>query len=471
MKRNRIQSKNLLIIFLLLILVIGYSILSSTLKINGTAGINKNTWDIHWNEESIIETQGSVTATIPANVTDVEKKNVSFNVNLELPGDFYEFKIDAKNYGSIDGEITLSSTIVKNEDGEEIELPSYLNYSVKYLDGTIPQNGDVLKAGTSKTYIIRLEFKSSETTIPNSRPIDIITTIDKKQHKDTDHYEETKTNVKCEDGEMIGNSNWCYISSESTLCEQKFRYYTSDTTYVENGWATFNDLYGNPQRYYFENGYAKVGWHEENNKKYFFDNEDGDGNGYMNCNMLKNTKRGVDGTCYDFDANGNPHLSSGCETNLKINTCNFDSETINTGSGQRPWVWIADSLGLIDLGIWESTPTNYYYKYKIIVTENTPATLTGRVIVYNNGPNNGKFVIGFSPNKDINYENFTVSQTLNQTFSNSNSVVGCTDFESRAQDINVTITEPGEYYIKAVYYMTKKSWSAYSNTCSLKITQ
>ena len=185
MKRNRMQSKKLLIMFLLLILVIGYSILSSTLKINGTASINKNTWDIHWNETSIVETQGSVEAINSANVIDSEKKTVSYNVELELPGDFYEFKIDAKNYGSIDGEISLSTTKIYDENEEEIPLPEYYNYSVTYLDGTIPQNGDILEAGESKTYVIRLEFKSTETTLPsNPKPISIKTTITKKQYKD-----------------------------------------------------------------------------------------------------------------------------------------------------------------------------------------------------------------------------------------------------------------------------------------------
>ena len=472
MKKSKKQLKLLLILSILLICTIAYSLLSANLKINGVSGINKNTWNIHWNEESIVETPGSEPALIPAYVSDTEKKNVKFSVELELPGDFYEFKVDAKNYGSIDGKIKISATKIYNREGELIDLPDYYNYSVKYLDGSIPTEGDVLKAGKSKTYIVRLEYKSSETEIrEDPEPIDIETILDEEQTKDQENYEETEVNTKCSDGEMIGDTNWCYIASESTLCEQKFRYYTSDTTYVESGWATFNDLYGNPQRYYFENGYAKVGWHEENGKKYFLDNEDGDGNNYMNCNMLKNTKRGVDGTCYDFDESGVAHLSSGCETSLKINTCNFASEIVNKWSGTRPWAIVYDDRNVIDIGIWESTPTNYYTKKKIIVTENTPATLTGKIIVYNNGPTNGVFIIGFSTDKDINTENFVASQTIYQNYSNGNSILDCNTYADKAQDVNVTITEPGEYYIKAVYYMTKTSYSAYSTTCSLGVTQ
>ena len=178
MSKNKRQRKVHLYLLIVLGITIGFALLSTTLYINGTAGINKNTWDIHWNEESIVETQGSVEAINSANVLDSEKKTVSYNVELELPGDFYEFKIDAKNYGSIDGEISLSTTKIYDENEEEIPLPEYYNYSVTYLDGTIPQNGDILEAGESKTYVIRLEFKSTETTLPsNPKPISIKTTI------------------------------------------------------------------------------------------------------------------------------------------------------------------------------------------------------------------------------------------------------------------------------------------------------
>ena len=82
MRKNK-KNKKLLLILIILGITVGFALLSTTLNIIGTAGINKNTWDIHWNEESIVETQGSVTAINPASVTDTEKKNISFEVELE----------------------------------------------------------------------------------------------------------------------------------------------------------------------------------------------------------------------------------------------------------------------------------------------------------------------------------------------------------------------------------------------------
>ena len=185
MRKNKRQRKVQLYLLIVLGLTIGFALLSTTLYINGTAGINKNTWDIHWNEESIVETQGSVTATTPAEVIDTEKKNVSFEVELELPGDFYEFTVDAKNYGTIDGEISnIEKNYYKQGETTPSTPPSYIIFSVTYDDGTIPKPGDVLKAGNSQKYKVRVEYDSEleelpENPIPSGK---FEFKLDEKQH-------------------------------------------------------------------------------------------------------------------------------------------------------------------------------------------------------------------------------------------------------------------------------------------------
>ena len=125
---------------MLLMVTIGFALLSTTLKINGITGINKNTWDIHWDDTSISETTGSVTATTPAAVTDAEEKNISFEVEFELPGDFYEFTVDAVNEGSIDGKIeTISIKFYEADGTTEIaaaDLPDEITYSLTHKDGS-----------------------------------------------------------------------------------------------------------------------------------------------------------------------------------------------------------------------------------------------------------------------------------------------------------------------------------------------
>ena len=169
--KNKKQRKIYLYLLIILGLTMGFALLSTTLKINGTAGIKKNTWSIHWDDESIVETSGSVTATTPANVVDTDKKIVSFEVDFDLPGDYYEFTVDAVNDGTIDGIIdSVKKEYYEPGATEPSEVPEYINYTVTYAEnGETPKQGDVLKANGGKIkYKVRVEFKSNSETIPDT---------------------------------------------------------------------------------------------------------------------------------------------------------------------------------------------------------------------------------------------------------------------------------------------------------------
>ena len=156
MKKTKRRAK-LLLVLLILCISIGYAVLQSNLTINGTTGINNPTWDIHWEHVSV--TTGSVTGTnvtTPATIDSV-KTTVNYNIKLPKPGDFYEFTVDAVNDGTIDAMI---DTIDSKLNGTTItSLPSYLTYSVTYSDGSSLQANQELKADTSETYKVRIEFK------------------------------------------------------------------------------------------------------------------------------------------------------------------------------------------------------------------------------------------------------------------------------------------------------------------------
>ena len=166
------KDKKLLLVITLLVITIGFALLSTTLSINGTAGINKNTWDIHWDETSIEETTGSVTATTPAYVSDTKKEIVTFAVELELPGDFYEFTVDAKNYGTITG--TIDDVKVKIYEGDsttplELEnIPEYLIYSFTHADGTEVQNGEKITPNESIKYKFKIGIDEDYEKVPES---------------------------------------------------------------------------------------------------------------------------------------------------------------------------------------------------------------------------------------------------------------------------------------------------------------
>ena len=166
------KKRNLILLLVVLLgITIGFALLSTTLYINGTSTIKGNTWNIHWDGDSIAETTGSVTATTPAAITDgTTAQNISFAAEFELPGDFYEFTVDAVNTGSIDGILKGVDVEILDAAGENpATLPSYIKYSVTYADGTTPaEDTDVLaKTNGRQGYKVKVWFDSEATSLPD----------------------------------------------------------------------------------------------------------------------------------------------------------------------------------------------------------------------------------------------------------------------------------------------------------------
>ena len=170
MRKNKKQRRVMFLLILILSITIGFALLSTTLFINGTANIKSNTWNIHWDSDSIEETTGSVTATTPAAVTDAEEKNISFAVEFELPGDFYEFSADAVNEGSIDGKIENISIKFYEADGtteiDKDDLPEEITYSLTHKDGSAISENEVIAHGGTISYKFRIGYNSETTTLP-----------------------------------------------------------------------------------------------------------------------------------------------------------------------------------------------------------------------------------------------------------------------------------------------------------------
>ena len=152
--RRKQQSIISIVLDLIILLIIGYAILQSNLNINGTASINNPTWNVHWANVQV--TNGSVSASTPT--IDSAQTTVTYSVVLNLPGDYYEFTVDAVNSGTIDGMI---DSITSKLNGTTItNLPDYLNYTVSYFDGMPLQTNQLLAAGTTEKYRVRIEYRT-----------------------------------------------------------------------------------------------------------------------------------------------------------------------------------------------------------------------------------------------------------------------------------------------------------------------
>ena len=148
-------------LILLIVITVGYAFLSETLVINGTANIKKTTWSIIWDNVQVKD--GSVkddAVTTDASITNTEKTLVEYSINLSEPGEFYEFTVDAKNEGTIDGMVNVVTNKAYQSDGiTERELPEYLTYTVTYSDGTAIESRHLLSAGSTEKYKVRVEYK------------------------------------------------------------------------------------------------------------------------------------------------------------------------------------------------------------------------------------------------------------------------------------------------------------------------
>ncbi len=162
-KKNFTISTTMLVV-IVLCLSLGYAFLTTNLSINGIANIDRNTWNVYW--DNIQVSSGSVEAETPT--IDTNKTTVSFHARLSKPGDYYEFTVDAKNDGTMDAMIgSMNATV----NGNPISyLPVYLNYSITYADGEPLAESQELKSNEKETYKIRLEFKRDITAneLPSS---------------------------------------------------------------------------------------------------------------------------------------------------------------------------------------------------------------------------------------------------------------------------------------------------------------
>ena len=153
------------VLFIILLSIsLGYALLTTNLNIVGTTIVKDNKWDIYFDNVQV--SSGSVSASTPA--IDTNKTTVSYSVNLNLPGDYFEFTVDAVNAGTIDGMI---SAVSNKLNGTEITtLPNYLEYSVSYSDGIAIQNNHLLESGKTETYKVRVGYKKdiSATDLPST---------------------------------------------------------------------------------------------------------------------------------------------------------------------------------------------------------------------------------------------------------------------------------------------------------------
>lgn len=155
---------------------------------------NDSRWNIHF--ENIEIKNGSVEATQVPTVTDSSNLEITYSVNLNLPGEFYEFTVDVVNSGSIDA-------MVNNVSINELsaEQKRYVSYDVTYSDGTKINKNDLLKAGRTAKLRVRVAYRnditaddlpSNDSTVDFSLSVEYVQADENSSDKDKDKKDESK---------------------------------------------------------------------------------------------------------------------------------------------------------------------------------------------------------------------------------------------------------------------------------------
>lgn len=153
---RRKNQKNYIIVVALLLIVgisIGYAAITTALNINGSLSIKSAKWDVKFTDVNV--TEGSVTATKPATISDDKNTKVEYEIEFQQPGDFYEFTVKVKNAGTMDA-------VIQDVELSGAESYDYLKYIVNYADSGEEVNiGDELKhteGENEKTIKVRVEY-------------------------------------------------------------------------------------------------------------------------------------------------------------------------------------------------------------------------------------------------------------------------------------------------------------------------
>ena len=173
MNRESVLAKKrvLLIGFIALIIAgitFGYAQLQTTLTITGETKISKVNWLVHFKNTTI--TDGSflnkATEDGPARNTVVLSNNdttLTYNVTLNQPGDFFEFKTYIANDGTIDAKLESLTQVPTDPN---VGSKPYITYTKSGL----PSVNSVLHPGSASYIPVTIRFEYPLDITPEELP-------------------------------------------------------------------------------------------------------------------------------------------------------------------------------------------------------------------------------------------------------------------------------------------------------------
>lgn len=150
--RRTSKKVSITILFLVITMMgVGYAYINSTLNIGGTTKIIKNTWDVHFDNITTVNS----TLTDDESITiSTDKTNVTFNVNLETIEDAYQIDLDVVNDGGIDAMLNSISLTGLTDAQKE-----YLEFYATYNNGESLTINDLLPSKEFDVISVFIKYK------------------------------------------------------------------------------------------------------------------------------------------------------------------------------------------------------------------------------------------------------------------------------------------------------------------------
>ncbi len=152
-------------------LTIGYAAYSSTLKITGAANVDPSSWGVKFaykTGDTLVATKtGNALVTTEATLSDTQVSG--FNATLKAPGDSVSYTFLVSNSGTLDAKLTtytlgsLSCAPAAGSSASTTEASNICS-ELSYTLSNVSEN-EVLAAGDSKEVTLKLEWKSTGTTV------------------------------------------------------------------------------------------------------------------------------------------------------------------------------------------------------------------------------------------------------------------------------------------------------------------
>ena len=224
---------------LLVFMGIGYAILSQTLNISGTANMQGN-WSVKITNMKLLEANKTGRATeVSSSYTNT---TASFEADLYMPGDSIEYEVTVTNNGNIDAVLNDIKQTKTNQHKD-----------IKFSNSLI--GTEVLTAGSTMTFTMKVEFLESAEAIPD---------IEKTEYKIELVYIQYNGGEYTPPAQSIGTLSDKILADNTAQSDSSidFSQISSDT----NGkglYYTSTNTEGNKTTYYFrgavDNNYVKFG--------------------------------------------------------------------------------------------------------------------------------------------------------------------------------------------------------------------